>query len=82
MASSNHLPGPITSLPGGDLEITFTHKGQSVSINEMYEDITLRLEVISEIIDDIVSMYPSERDRLYINKRIEQKLMLRKLAGE
>ena len=76
------MPGPISSLPGGDLEITFTHKGESISLNEMYEDITLRLEVISEIIDEIVSMYPAERERLNINKRIEQKLMLRKIAGE
>lgn len=51
-------------------------------LEDMYEDISLRLEVISDIIDEIVEMYPDRRERLNIEKRIEQKLMLKKLAGE
>lgn len=51
-------------------------------LEDMYEDINLRLEVISDIIDEIVEMYPDHRERLNIEKRIEQKLMLKKLAGE
>ena len=49
-------------------------------LEDMYEDISVRLEVISDIIDEIVEMYPDRRDSLNIEKRIEQKLMLRKLA--
>lgn len=48
----------------------------------MYEDITLRLEIISEIIDEIVTAYPAQREQIDVEKRIEQKLMLRKLAGD
>ena len=51
-------------------------------LEDMYEDISLRLEVISDIIDEIVEMYPDRRERLNIEKRIEQKLILKKLAGE
>ena len=51
-------------------------------LEDMYEDINIRLEVISDIIDEIVEMYPDRRERLNIEKRIEQKLMLKKLAGE
>ena len=51
-------------------------------LEDMYEDISLRLDVISDIIDEIVEMYPDRRERLNIEKRIEQKLMLKKLAGE
>lgn len=47
---------------------------------EGYDYISLRLEVISEIIDELVEMYPEHRDRLNLDKRIQQKLMLRKLA--
>ena len=49
-------------------------------LEDMYEDINVRLEVISDIIDEIVEMYPDRRESLNIEKRIEQKLMLRKLA--
>ena len=49
-------------------------------LEDMYEDVSLRLEVISDIIDELVEMYPDRRDSLNIEKRIEQKLMLRKLA--
>jgi len=48
----------------------------------MYEDITLRLDIISEIIDEIVTAYPAQREQIDVEKRIEQKLMLRKLAGD
>lgn len=51
-------------------------------LETMYEDISLRLEVISEIIDEMLEMYPEQRDRLNIDKRIQQKLMLRKLKGD
>tara|TARA_B100000927_G_scaffold290489_1_gene289486 strand:+ start:1415 stop:1642 length:228 start_codon:yes stop_codon:yes gene_type:complete len=49
-------------------------------LEDVYEDISIRLEVISEIIDEIVEMYPDKRKRLNIETRIQQKLMLRKLA--
>ena len=49
-------------------------------LEDVYEDISIRLEVISEIIDEIVEMYPDKRERLNIETRIQQKLMLRKLA--
>lgn len=49
-------------------------------LEEMYEDVSVRLEVISDIIDEIVEMYPDRRDSLNVEKRIEQKLMLRKLS--
>jgi hypothetical protein len=51
-------------------------------LEDMYENISLRLEVISEIIDEMLEMYPKQRDRLNIDKRIQQKLMLRKLKGD
>tara|TARA_B100001057_G_C22671663_1_gene880124 strand:+ start:473 stop:706 length:234 start_codon:yes stop_codon:yes gene_type:complete len=51
-------------------------------LHEAYEGIALRLEVISDIIDEIVTMYPDKREQFNIEKRIQQKLMLRKLAGE
>jgi len=51
-------------------------------LEDMYENISLRLEVISEIIDEMLEMYPEHRDRLNLDKRIQQKLMLRKLKGD
>lgn len=47
-----------------------------------YDHLSLRLEVISEIIEEIIEMYPEHRDKLNLEKRIQQKLMLKKLAGE
>ena len=49
-------------------------------LESVYEDIALRLEVISEIIDEIVEMYPEKRKALNMETRIQQKLMMRKLA--
>ncbi len=49
-------------------------------LESVYEDIALRLEVISEIIDEICEMYPEKRKALNIETRIQHKLMLRKLA--
>ena len=51
-------------------------------LETMYEDISLRLEVISDIVDEIVEMYPDKREKLDVEKRIQQKLMLRKLSGK
>ena len=51
-------------------------------LENMYEDISLRLEVISDIVDEIVEMYPDKREKLDVETRIQQKLMLRKLAGK
>ena len=51
-------------------------------LHDSYEEISVVLGVISEIIDEIVEMYPEERERLSVQRRVEQKLMLRKLAGE
>jgi len=48
----------------------------------MYSDIELRLEVISEVIDELLESYPEERRRTTVEERIQYKLMLRKLAGE
>ena len=33
-------------------------------LENMYEDISLRLEVISDIVDEIVEMYPDKREKL------------------
>lgn len=46
----------------------------------MYEDISLRLEVISEIMEELIEMHPTVRERHSLETRIEQKLMLRRLA--
>lgn len=51
-------------------------------LETMYEDISLRLEVISDIVDEIIEMYPDKREKLDVEKRIQQKLMLRKLSGK
>lgn len=48
----------------------------------MYSDIELRLEVISEVIDELLESYPEERRCTTVEERIQHKLMLRKLAGE
>ena len=50
------------------------------SLEDMYEDVSLRLEVISDIIDELVEAYPEQRVKGNLERRIEQKLMLRKLA--
>jgi len=65
-----------------DSELIVRNNGKEYRVTEMYEDISLRLEVISEIIDEILEMYPEQREKLDVEKRIQQKLMLRKLAGE
>lgn len=53
-----------------------------LSVPEMYENISLRLEIISEIMDELLEEYPTERHRIPVETRVQQKLMLRKLAGE
>ena len=65
-----------------DSELIVRNNGKEYRVTEMYEDISLRLQVISEIIDEILEMYPEQREKLDVEKRIQQKLMLRKLAGE
>ena len=42
--------------------------------------LSVRLEVISDIIDELVEAYPEQRAKGNPERRIEQKLMLRKLA--
>ena len=54
----------------------------NLSVSEMYENISLRLEIISEIMDELLEEYPTERHRVPVETRVQQKLMLRKLAGE
>lgn len=65
-----------------DSELIIQNNGKEYRITEMYEDISLRLQVISEIIDEMLEMYPEQREKLDVEKRVQQKLMLRKLAGE
>jgi len=65
-----------------DSELIIQNNGKEYRITEMYEDISLRLDVLSEIINEMVEMYPDQREKLDVEKRIQQKLMLRKLAGE
>jgi len=65
-----------------DSELIIQNNGKEYRITEMYEDISLRLDVLSEIINEMVEMYPDQRERLDIEKRVEQKLMLRKLSGD
>ena len=65
-----------------DSELIIQNNGKEYRITEMYEDIALRLDVLSEIINEMVEMYPDQRERLDIEKRVEQKLMLRKLSGD
>jgi hypothetical protein len=71
------------SFLGKAKEIMVTHKVDRTPIHtKMYEDISLRLEVISEIIDELIMLYPEERNKVKIEERIEQKLMIRKLSGD
>jgi hypothetical protein len=65
-----------------DSELIIQNNGKEYRITEMYEDISLRLDVLSEIINEMVEMYPDQREKLDIEKRVEQKLMLRKLSGD
>ena len=65
-----------------DSELVIKNNGKEYRITEMYDNIALRLDVISEIINEMMDMYPDQRDRFDIEKRVEQKLMLRKLAGD
>lgn len=51
-------------------------------INELYEEVNIRLELMSEIIDEIKNSDPKERVNLDVEERFQQKLMLRKLAGK
>lgn len=67
------------SFPGKANEIMEPSKP---SLEDMYENITLRLEIISELMDELLEEYPTERHRLPVETRVQQKLMLRKLAGE
>ena len=53
-----------------------------LTIPEMYENISLRLEIISEIMDELLEEGVTERHRVPVETRVQQKLMLRKLAGE
>jgi len=65
-----------------DTELIIKNNGKEYRVTEMYEDISLRLEVLSEIIDEVVQMYPEQREKLDVETRVQQKLMLRKLAGD
>lgn len=65
-----------------DSELIIQNNGKEYRITEMYEDISLRLDVLSEIINEMVEMYPDQREKLDVEKRVEQKLMLRKLSGD
>jgi len=65
-----------------DAELIIKNNGKEYRVTEMYEDISLRLEVLSEIIDEVVQMYPEQREKLDVETRVQQKLMLRKLAGD
>lgn len=65
-----------------DSELIIKNNGKEYRVTEMYEDISLRLEVLSEIIDEVVQMYPEQREKLDVETRVQQKLMLRKLAGD
>jgi len=65
-----------------DSELIIQNNGKEYRITEMYEDISLRLDVLSEIINEMVEMYPDQREKLDVEKRVEQKLMLRKLLGD
>lgn len=65
-----------------DADLVVTRNGKEYRIVEMYEDITIRLEVISEIMDEILESYPEERSKYNVEDRIQHKLMLRRLAGD
>ena len=65
-----------------DSELIVRNNGKEYRVTEMYENISLRLEVLSEIIDEVVQMYPEQREKLDVETRVQQKLMLRKLAGD
>lgn len=65
-----------------DADLIITKNGKEYRILALYEDISLRLEVISEIMDEIIESYPEQRSKYNIEKRIEQKMMLRRLSGD
>ena len=64
-----------------DEEINNSADQQIEYLASMYEDISLRLEVISEIMDEMLEAYPN-KPLGDLEKRIQQKLFLRKLSTD
>ena len=50
-------------------------------LEDMYEDVSVRLEVISDIIDELVEAYPEQRVKGNLERRIEQKVNVEKISG-
>ena len=48
---------------------------------EKYDNISLRLTVLSEVMDDIL-LEGKNRGKFTIEERVQHKLMLRRLSGE
>lgn len=64
-----------------DDELNETSAKQIEYLASMYEDISLRLEVISELMDEMLEAYP-DQPKGSLEKRIQQKLFLRKLSTD
>lgn len=64
----------------GSLVITKSD-GTSIDVANNLDNIDVRLEVISEVLDEII-MQTGLSSRATIQERVEQKLMLRRLSGQ
>jgi|TARA_A100001011_G_C13632288_1_gene564489 hypothetical protein len=81
MASSKKISVPHNIVDMDD-DLVIHRNGKDYSMFAMYDDINLRLEVISEIIDELIELGPDVREKASVETRVEQKLMMRKLAGK
>jgi hypothetical protein len=68
----------ITLSPSGTVLIQ-RDDGPDIDVAKDLTDLNLRMEVLGEIMSDILEKLGSEVD---LEQRVQQKLMLRKLAGK
>lgn len=77
-SAPSHVTLPLYD--DGSLVITKTD-GTSIDVANNLDNIDVRLEVISEVLDEII-MQTGLSSRATIQERVEQKLMLRRLSGQ
>lgn len=83
-AKTNPVPSPVTgitlrdSISPGDLVI---HRpdGREIPVGGVLDDINLRVEVLSEVMDEILEH--TGITKMTIHDRVEAKLMLKKLSS-
>tara|TARA_E500000081_G_C5798023_1_gene203648 strand:- start:48 stop:308 length:261 start_codon:yes stop_codon:yes gene_type:complete len=81
MGSSKKISVPHNVVNMDD-DLVIHRNGEDHSIFAMYDNISLRLDVISEVIDELIEAHPDIRARASVETRVNQKLMMRKLAGK